>query len=271
MTWRWFPCFLTRGYSREYLCKQYCVQCDGLRTSASFSPHKHHRRRRGRPPSLELPCRSRPARVASATRRPPLPPARPLRIECVASSRLPLVLAVVDEVRTAVAVRAERVRVVVARMCVEAVADAPFVEVAVTRRGDFPLFAPPAGVRPEVELVVDVVVSGLPVGTQSRSVACSAATSRCSTRRLQWVRTSAIGTPTAAAAAAHRLWNLSRTCTVLVEVSKLAQASGERSVTSIRSFGRCRVQRRLRRTTLRGAVADPEDRPEGSVRACPRS
>ena len=27
MTWRLFPCFLTRGISREYLCEQYCVQC----------------------------------------------------------------------------------------------------------------------------------------------------------------------------------------------------------------------------------------------------
>src|SRR6185295_7644641 len=43
----------------------------------------------------------------------------------------------------------------------------PFVEVAVTGRGDFPHFAPPACIRPENELVVDVVMSRLPVPAQT--------------------------------------------------------------------------------------------------------
>src|SRR6266550_2159656 len=70
---------------------------------------------------------------------------------------------------------------------------------------------------------------------------------------------------------AHRLRNLSRTCTVLVEVSRLAQASGERGVPAIRSFGQCRVQLRLRRTALRAAVDDLAARREGSERPSLRS
>src|SRR6266480_5663801 len=76
---------------------------------------------------------------------------------------------------------------------------------------------------------------------------------------------------TIAATTAHRLRNLSRTCTVLVEVSRLAQASGERGVPSIRSFGQCRVQLRLRRTALRAAVDGLAVRREGSERLSLRS
>src|SRR5947208_16194115 len=76
---------------------------------------------------------------------------------------------------------------------------------------------------------------------------------------------------TIATTTAHRLRSLSRTCTILVEVSKLAQASGERGVPSIRSFGRCRVQLRLRRTALHAVVDDLADRREGSARLSLRS
>src|SRR4051794_24819246 len=36
MTWRYFPCFLTRGTVREHLCEQYCVQCHDSRPSPAL-------------------------------------------------------------------------------------------------------------------------------------------------------------------------------------------------------------------------------------------
>src|SRR4029079_14767702 len=76
---------------------------------------------------------------------------------------------------------------------------------------------------------------------------------------------------TNAVTVAHRRLQLVRTCTALVEDHEVAQASGCVERASIRTFGQCRVRRRLRRTTLRATAGGPAGRPGGSERACRRS